>query len=522
MLHQTLQSIMAEDKSVLDMISNLASLQIELEPFDKLLATLKRDLRAHLKFVKVKPNTAGDMATELKTRLDQMISNYEKMEKCAGRDLFLNFVGLFQDLDQKVLELRAIFDTMIIPEGWHQITEVFEYHTLVKDAKALSIMDHIFLIERIETMMEFFSMCLRIALAFNGSDTTIPCDAVQLCKPFRKYLEVFIPQHLAGIGCLSVTLGMCSLLNVSKEESLFSAQLPKLSEDERDMRMYSDFIHTMIMLLEDDVESQKISWQIRLEGENIKMFQALLSSHHWLNEVCISILLLINLILKLYVHLQYIETILKFCVLIFQECYGVQIPTISRSAFLQQIRNQSQILSTWQPAIRKVAEDLKACTLVVLQRLKWGAGANPLLSSLLTTFEQISTTKRLQVENSQKLSEETLRNCSAILNYEVLRFNSPEATIKDQEFLQTVAQWEKVCQLERQHGPTISAIEEGLVQLLDPEGLIDHSWIGNVTQLIDDMINQSHEEIHRLEKGVQQVILLYFNIFFIEFNVLIL
>lgn len=77
--------------------------------------------------------------------------------------------------------------------------------------------------------------------------------------------------------------------------------------------------------------------------------------------------------------------------------------------------------------------------------------------------------------------------------------------MKDQEFLQALAQWEKVCQLERQHGPTISAIEEGLVQLLDPEGLIDHSWIGNVTQLIDEMMDQSHQEMDALEKGVQQV-----------------
>lgn len=87
----------------------------------------------------------------------------------------------------------------------------------------------------------------------------------------------------------------------------------------------------------------------------------------------------------------------------------------------------------------------------------------------------------------------------------MLRFKTPKAVISDQEFLNFLQQWENVCLGEKNVAHTVSAIEEALVELLDPEGKVEKAWINNVTSLIDDMINQVHSDIDAHEKGVSSI-----------------
>lgn len=290
LLQKTLQTIISEDQSVLEMISCLSNLQNGLSPLADLVASLKMDLRGYLSGVEVGSNA---MVVELKFRLDQMISSYQRMEQSAGKDIFLSFLGLFLELDQKVVDLRNIFDTMIIPMSWNQIIDVQEYYSLPKDEVAIKILGQLFLVQRLEAMIEFFSLCLQMAWAFNGSGIMVTCDIENLSKPFRKYLQDFIIQHLAGIGSFSLILGISSLLernNIHPPEDrevrlqdLWN-QIPMPSMPVS-APFYMNFFKTLEQKFRKDEGIQNLSCKIKEEGENIKMFDALLISHHWLNEV---------------------------------------------------------------------------------------------------------------------------------------------------------------------------------------------------------------------------------------------
>ena len=82
----------------------------------------------------------------------------------------------------------------------------------------------------------------------------------------------------------------------------------------------------------------------------------------------------------------------------------------------------------------------------------------------------------------------------------MLRVKTQKAILSDEEFLRFLHQWENVCLSERNVAHTVSPIEEGLIELLNPEGPVDNAWIKNVTALIDEMINQVHCEIDGNEK----------------------
>jgi hypothetical protein len=61
-----------------------------------------------------------------------------------------------------------------------------------------------------------------------------------------------------------------------------------------------------------------------------------------------------------------------------------------------------------------------------------------------------------------------------------------------------------ICGQEFSLANSVNPIEEALVQLLDPEGPVTNNWLENVTSLIDDMMNQVHQEIDQQEQSFTQ------------------
>ena len=167
-----------------------------------------------------------------------------------------------------------------------------------------------------------------------------------------------------------------------------------------------------------------------------------------------------------------------------------------------QLQKYVETLTSFKLSIQKIKDDIFTNTNSIIQRLKWGAGANPDLHQLLSAFEVASLKKREFNDNLSLFAAISLKHCVSVLNYELERLQMPDDTDKDQNFQQLIQRWEKACLNTQSCASIINPVEEALVELLDPEGQVDPIWLKNVSALIDDMTEICQAKIAKLEKEI--------------------
>lgn len=466
---QALNGVISQEKSVLDMIKALSAIQMK-APLDELISKLEEDFINCIK----NPNQKSLLrAAELSEAYNKIYAHYqsETNENDVGGKLFMCFHEAFEDMcrvTKKIMSFDKSFNA--IPDEWSSILEVQQSRSLfISPIKTniLITLDQLLMVKRIQTMIEFFGNTLQIAWAFKGSGAVINFDVDILCRPVKVFITDLLTKCILGRATYSLSLLICNLQN--NKHKLFS--LDQLCTTEVSMNP-SAYCENFFMTLEEKFRRQDnggfYQKLIHQQTEYIKHITYIISAHHWLHE-------------------EYFIT-------------TNVLPPFPRANILLQAQNFIPSLSNWNASLNKIDVELKKCTLIVLQRLKWAVGANPLISDLMNKFESISHAKAINYERENVLATKALKYTLAIINYEMLRVKTQKAIVSDDEFLRFLHQWENVCLAERSVAHTVSPIEEGLIELLNPEGSIDGAWIENVTSLIDDMINQVHSEIDSNEK----------------------
>ncbi|XP_070506242.1 serine/threonine-protein kinase Smg1 [Chironomus tepperi] len=474
---QTLKGIISQDKSVLDMISSLSN--ITKSPISELLTKLEEDFVNCIQ----NPNQRGLLrAAELSESYNNMYTQYQQQDDDSlGKKIFMSCHGAFEELcrySKKIMSFDKLLST--IPDEWTTITEIEQARMLFITPMKTSIfmtLDQLFMVKRIQTLIEFFGYCLQIAWAFKGSGVIVNLDIEFLSHPLKVFIADLFTKCVFGRGSYSLSIIVCSLLQHKMDELNCGNKCFNTLEQmcyQMPMNSYQmSHCEKLFTALEEKFRQQNSNdyYQrlIHQESEYVKHVTWIISCHHWLHE-------------------DYFMA------------HPTVLPPIRRASILMQCQTFIQTLSNWSASIHKIDKDVKQCTGAILQRLKWATGANPLLNELLYNFESISRENSAELERDNKYAEHALKCCIAIINYEMLRYKTPKAIVSDEEFLNFLQQWENVCISERNIAHTVNPIEEGIVELLDPEGPIERLWIENITSLIDDMINQVHNEIDTNEK----------------------
>uniref|UniRef100_A0A182YCU6 non-specific serine/threonine protein kinase n=1 Tax=Anopheles stephensi TaxID=30069 RepID=A0A182YCU6_ANOST len=171
------------------------------------------------------------------------------------------------------------------------------------------------------------------------------------------------------------------------------------------------------------------------------------------------------------------------------------------SHWLQDLTEAVQSLAPIPTLLLTSLDQLKRHTEALRNRLAWASAAHPPLCplELPVAFEQSSSHC---VESSSKWIqslERILRYGQIVLRYESTR-HCDESSLAS-EFGSMVERWQKTLTGYTVRGASfVSPTEEALVELLDPEGSIDPTWISNVRALIDDMTDQVLTKLARLEQ----------------------
>jgi PI-3-kinase-related kinase SMG-1 len=439
-------------------------------PIDELIAKLEEDFINCIR----NPNQKSLLrAAELEEAYNNIYAHYQANGNDVGGKLFILFHESFEEMCRISKKIMSYDKTLnIVTEDWSSITEIQQSRSLfISPVKTniLMTLDQLLMVKRVQTMIEFFGNCLQIAWAFKGSGGAINFDVEFLSRPIKAFITDLLTKCVLGRTTYSLSLLICSLQQPRDKEQCLSLDQLCLNVSTNSTLLYCE---KFIITLEEKFRRQETGgfYQklIHQQTEYIKHVTYIISAHHWLHE----------------------EYFLTTNVM----------PPYPRANILLQAQNFIPSLSNWNASLNKIDIELKQCTMIVLQRLKWAVGANPLINDLMNKFESISHAKAINYERESVLAEKALKFILAIINYEMLRVKTQKAVLSDEELLRFLHQWESVCLAERSVAHTVSPIEEGLIELLHPEGPIDMAWIENVTSLIDDMINQVHSEIDSNEK----------------------
>lgn len=468
---QALNGVISQDRSVLDVIKALSG--ITKAPIDELIMKLEEDFISCIR----NPNQKSLLrAAELSEAYNNIYAHYQANNNVddVGGKLFMLFHETFEELCRIAKKIMSYDKALnLIPDDWNSISEIQQSKSLfISPVKTniLMTLDQLLMVKRVQTMIEFFSNCLQIAWAFKGSGGAINFDVEFLSRPLKVFITDLLKKCVLGRATYSLSLVICCLQDTMPKYLL----LDQLSSSHELTNSHTDLMYCekFFMTLEEKFRRQETGgfYQklIHQQSEYIKHITYIISAHHWLHE-------------------EYFLT-------------TTVMPPYSRANILLQAQNFIPSLSNWNASLGKIEAELKQCTIVVFQRLKWAVGANPLINDLMNKFESISHGNAINYERESVLAEKALKYILAIINYEMLRVKTQKAIVSDEEFLRFLHQWENVCLAERSVTHTVSPIEEGLIELLNPEGSIDSAWIENVTSLIDDMINQVHSEIDSNEK----------------------
>lgn len=367
-----------------------------------------------------------------------------------------------------------------------------------------SVFVDILIVKRLETMIDIFTMCLQIACAYKGNNGG-GCDLLNadiLVRPVRKFIADNVRRLQLGTASFATSLLMCSLLQTHGIDLLAEIDLvdiganPIAAMDDLCTKFSDNTIKkksggrclqqthvTQCVGLCQRVDMAWRKWDgahqmqrtIHCQSEQIKRTERLLSAYLWMFE----------------------ENTANAA-----EHGFIAIPPIQRSSILFQLRGASKTLIAWRSTTAKIRQEINDCVMAIRQRLKWAVGANPALLDLDTAFATAINVQREQYDRADQLAERTLASCQAVLRYEMLRLSTNEAIESEVNFFNLVTRWEKSGQLTKTCRATVSPVEEALVELLDPEGNIDHVWCNNVATIIDDMTNQVHHDIDRIERAI--------------------
>lgn len=451
-----LKSIITEDESTMNMIANLSNIS---NP--EIINLLYQDL--------LNPNGGGSMrAMNIIQGYSKLVEEYQQQQDnenvSMGKNVFLSLHNLFEEITKNTFDI--VSTTFNLPTEWLNLIELKQASGIMTNLNPSTVvtLNHLFMAERVKTMIDFFSVCLETTLALKGSGSMLNLDQDFLCRPLKRFICNYYTKFILGrvSFCLSCTI--CCLHERKLNCSMSLDQIKMTAPSNKLFEKY-------FMLLEEKLRTEEFvefSRQIvRKRSAFIINIDDIFNTYQWM-------------------HADILQAITPS----------------PRNSLLMQLQKCIQTLSSWKASIAKIDEELQQCSVVVMQRLKWAAGANPLLNELMKNFEIISTTRARQLEKDKEIVENVIKKSCAILNYEMMRFNTHVLVLSDDEFLNLLKRWENVCVAMKSVANTINPVEESLVELLDPEGNIDRDWIEKVTSLIDDIIHKLLGDIDSKEKNV--------------------
>ncbi|XP_063980993.1 serine/threonine-protein kinase SMG1 [Diachasmimorpha longicaudata] len=512
-LPEALKTIITEEPSVMLMVNEVDDIVLSsgISP-----AEILTQLELHLRFTLMDMESPHvliqTLVANIRLRFEALLSRQPEQREVdqdtesltPGQMLLMGFNGLFEKLQIEANALISTLGSLDVPTCWKKIDQIREAKEIaapIFHEGARRVLDDIFLIKRLQTIREFFTMCREIGNAFKGNDGSMNIyDDERLNKPVKSFTADYVSRQLLGVTSQTLAILLCFLLeraglNVTEEieqrdigaESKVSLQ--ELCRKNIDICLKSGIFTSSILgqasafcntfkSVWRHKQSAKVAQQsVEVTRASLQRLQIEFTAHQWLHEDC-------------FLTRPNITTL----------------NPLNRSNFMLELQKTATTLTSLQSRLCEAREQQQNLVACVDQRLKWAAGANPALAEVMAAFGNAVLSSNDRLSHQRSLAISVANTCNSILHYEALRTKTSESITTDAHFVKLIQQWEASCLLETNLSVSVSTIEESLVELLQLENNIDVNGLMRAEKLISDAIvenenfRQKNQMFHNMER----------------------
>lgn len=445
-----------------------------------------------------------NIIANIRTQFEALLHSQSSSDSLTpGQMLLMGFNGLFDKLQVESHNLITTLSSLETPSCWKKIDQFKEAKALsapVFNEQTRSVLDDIFLLKRVQTMCEFFSLCGQMCRSFKGVGLAAVYDDERLSKPIRRFTADYVSRQLLGVTSQIIALSLCLLLqriginvtneieqrDIGAENKVPLEDLCRKAIDSHIKRgVFTGNILAQATGLCSNLETawrkrevaRYIQQNIETQRSTIQRLQMQLTAHHWFHE---DIILL--------------------------QPGLAAMSQLMRSNFLMELRKSCSSLLAMQSRLGEVREQLRTLISSAEQRLKWAAGANPDLNDVMASFECAVNIKEDRLNVEQKLAVTIGGTCNTILLHEALRTRTPEAITHDSHFINVVKNWEQSLTMLVSCTEEVSPTEAGLLRTVPFDGIIDQNWIRNASTNLSDMISESQKLNAEQKEGLSELL----------------
>lgn len=485
---ETMKKLQSEDLSVLQMISDLNQLILSTGlTIPAMIMQLSKILPCLLMQIDVNPSLEYvlERISVLKTGFFHII-NDQSEGVTSGKMLLMGFNGLFEKLTSEWKNLAGALSSLNIPNSWKKVDQVKEAKTIspqMNNIRVQSLLEDIFLLKRLQAMIEFFNLCAEMCHSFKGVvSVAYPDD--QLIKPVRQFIADFISKQLLGITTENIAYVICYLL-----QNLGFDVLEEI--EQRDIGAESkvpidDIYHKAWNIFLKQLFSQNALSQASTLETNLKHAWSKIQMTKKIQE---KITMLQSTQLRL--HTQIAVQNFMFEEILIQ--FNLSNPV--RSKFLAELKNEIINLNNLHGKLIEAVDKQEGLVKNAHQRLNWAKGANPNVCEISSAFADMVKLIDNKLKNTQTIGGKIMHISSSILKHEQLRVATSESKELDQQFLNCFDKWSVVCNLTNLKNDSLSATEESLMNYLDNELSKDPNWLEKVSEKITDLITNSQNKL---------------------------
>lgn len=440
-----------------------------------------------------------DLVSQLKARYQVMILPQSE-NLSQGKMLLMGFNGLFDKLNIEFQNLINTLSALDIPLCWRKVDQVKQARNLaapIFNAQVKAVLDDIFLLKRLQTMYDFFSLSFEMCSSFKGSATVTIYKDEQLDKPVKKFIADFVTRQFLGIATETVAYAVCVLLqslglNVTSEiEQKDIGAENKVSLDELNKKGGNLFLKQGVFT--QNVLAQASSLQANLKAawtvmqdtkqkeQRLALLQATLvrlqnqvTTHSWLHENTL-----------------------------FSHSPTGMNTAIVRSKFIHDLRTESSNLKTLLTKITEAREQQKALVASVNSRLNWAAGVNPDVNQVLSAFENAVSTRENQLEVEQQIASLVFKTCNIILQHELLRTQTPESETFDKRFVNMFNKWSNTFNLSaKSSNNKVTKAEENIMELYTPDLAQNTNWVLKISEKLSEVITNTQKQLSEQKENM--------------------